>query len=109
MVEKIMEGVTSWWSDVKAKGGEIIDKLKEGIKNAISNLKTIGKDIIDGLWQGIQDNWTSLVENIKSKFRSLFSNIKELLGGISSPSRLFAEGDRRTFGSGHWSWFSGRN
>jgi phage-related protein len=68
-----------------------MSSLIDGIRSSLGNFLSIGKSIVDGLWEGIKNNWGGLVANIKAKFRSLFSNITDLLG-INSPSKLWAEG-----------------
>ena len=102
----MVNGVTSWLTNVYTKGSEILQKLIDGIRGSFANLTGIGKDIIDGLWQGIVNNWQTLVNNIRDRFSNLFSGIRDLLG-IRSPSKLFATGIGRPLAEGIMTGFVG--
>ena len=90
-IKNVIDGIGTWLGTMGVKGRELMTKLIDGLKGSIGNIKEIGRSIVEGLWQGILNSWATLVENIKAKFRSLFSNIRELLD-INTPSKVWARG-----------------
>lgn len=67
--------------DAELKLTEGVDKLETIVNNRQDNFKQAGRNLIQALDDGITEKWELASESIKSKFRVLAEEIRDILSG----------------------------
>ena len=76
LIQKMIDGIKDMFSKIKDKGKELVDKAKDGFMQKVEDAKNWGRDLIQNFINGILDKWNALKDTVSN----VANTVKDFLG-----------------------------